>query len=47
MLKRILVGMASWVPSVSRVTPRSIRFTVDSMLDAMRMTRLLAIYVSP
>ena len=40
-------GMASWVPSVSRVTPRSIRFSVDNMLDAMRMTRLLAIYVSP
>ena len=30
------------------MTPRSTRFTVDSMLDAMRMmTRLLAIYVSP
>ena len=40
-------GMASWVPSVSRVTPRSVRFSVDNMLDAMRMTRLLAIYVSP
>ena len=27
--------------------PRDSAFTVDSMLDAMRMTRLLAIYVSP
>jgi D-amino peptidase len=39
--------LATWVPGVSRTSPRTVAFDAKDMSEAMRLTRLLAIYVKP
>lgn len=39
--------LAGWVPTITRTSPRSVAFDAKDMSEAMRLTRLLAIYVRP
>lgn len=40
-------AVAAWVPGVTRPNARTVLFQTPDMAEAVRMTRLLAIYVSP